>query len=114
MIKLENVSKTFGPTRALNPINLSIDKGSTTVLIGPSGCGKSTLIRTIMGLVKPDTGKVDIDGNTFTTDNVHELRKRMGYVIQDGGLFPSHRARQCLINGKAPRLEKRKNSSTCK
>ncbi|HEX3035232.1 MAG TPA: ABC transporter ATP-binding protein [Thermodesulfobacteriota bacterium] len=88
MIVLESVSKTFGSTKALNSINLTIDKSSTTVLIGPSGCGKSTLIRIIIGLVKADTGRVYIDGEILSSENIAALRKRMGYVIQEGGLFP--------------------------
>ncbi|HEX3036791.1 MAG TPA: ABC transporter ATP-binding protein [Thermodesulfobacteriota bacterium] len=88
MIVLENVSKTFGSTKALNFINLTIDKSSTTVLIGPSGCGKSTLIRIIMGLVKTDTGRVNIDGEILASENITSHRRRMGYVIQEGGLFP--------------------------
>ncbi len=88
MIVLENVSKTFGSTKALDSINLKIDKSSTTVLIGPSGCGKSTLIRIIIGLVKADTGRVNVDGETLTSENITPLRRRMGYVIQEGGLFP--------------------------
>lgn len=88
MIVLENVSKRFGSTKALNSISLTIDKSSTTVLIGPSGCGKSTLIRIIIGLVKADTGRVYIDGEILSSENIAALRKRMGYVIQEGGLFP--------------------------
>jgi osmoprotectant transport system ATP-binding protein len=58
------------------------------VLIGPSGCGKSTLLRIIIGLIEPDQGQVLIGGEQLTPANVMELRRKMGYVIQDGGLFP--------------------------
>ena len=88
MIKLENISKTYGSTRALDSINLTIQPGRTTVLLGPSGCGKSTLIRLIIGLIKPDQGSVYLEGQMLTSSNVFALRQRMGYVIQEGGLFP--------------------------
>ena len=88
MIKLENISKTYGSTRALDSINLNIQPGRTTVLLGPSGCGKSTLIRLIIGLIKPDQGSVYLEGQMLTSSNVFALRQRMGYVIQEGGLFP--------------------------
>jgi osmoprotectant transport system ATP-binding protein len=88
MIRLENLSKTYGYTRALHDINLVVQPGKTTVLLGPSGCGKSTLIRLIIGLIKPDKGSVYVDGKMLMLSNVFALRRRMGYVIQEGGLFP--------------------------
>jgi osmoprotectant transport system ATP-binding protein len=63
------------------------------VLIGPSGCGKSTLLRLLVGLTMPDTGSVLFEGVPVTPANVLALRRRMGYVIQDGGLFPHLTAR---------------------
>ena len=65
----------------------------TSVLIGPSGCGKSTLLRTLIGLVVPDEGTVDVGEIRVAPDTVRELRHRTGYVIQDGGLFPHLTAR---------------------
>ena len=88
MIVIENVSKRYGAHTALAPTSLTMAAGTTTVLIGPSGCGKSTLLRLIVGLIAPDTGAVLIDGAEVTPANILELRHRMGYVIQDGGLFP--------------------------
>jgi len=88
MIKLDNVSKTYGSTTALDSINLAIQPHRTTVLLGPSGCGKSTLIRLIIGLIKPDEGSIYVEGELLTLSNIFMLRQRMGYVIQDGGLFP--------------------------
>lgn len=88
MMELRNVSKKYGTTIAVNSINLTIQPGSTTVLLGPSGCGKSTIIRLIIGLIKPDEGSVYVEGEMLTPSNVFTLRQRMGYVIQDGGLFP--------------------------
>lgn len=88
MIALEEVAKTYGAQIALRPTTLAIEQGRTTVLIGPSGCGKSTLLRMIVGLIRPDGGRVVIDDEELRPDNVERLRHRIGYVIQEGGLFP--------------------------
>ena len=88
MIAVENVSKTYGGQTALAPTSLTFAEGKTTVLIGPSGCGKSTLLRVIVGLITPDRGRVVLDGQDMTPANVEEMRHGIGYVIQDGGLFP--------------------------
>ena len=88
MIKLENISKSYGDVKALNGFSHSFSKERTTVIIGPSGCGKSTLIRLITGLAKPDKGLVNIDGNIVAESNIENIRTRLGYVIQEGGLFP--------------------------
>lgn len=99
MLKLEDVSKKFGDTIALAPVSLEFPAGSTTALLGPSGCGKSTLLRMIMGLLPCDTGQVLLDGQPLTRSNVLGLRQKMGYMIQDGGLFPHLTVRQniCLM-----------------
>jgi osmoprotectant transport system ATP-binding protein len=94
MLQLVNVSKAFGSTQVLSPTDLSVDAGRTTVLIGPSGCGKSTLLRLMIGLIEPDSGSVRFDGTELTPANVMALRRRMGYVLQEGGLFPHLTARQ--------------------
>ena len=88
MLHLRGVSKRFGPIEALHPTDLAIRTGWTTVLIGPSGCGKSTLLRLMIGLLWPDSGTVSFEGKTIAPDNVLSVRQRMGYVLQDGGLFP--------------------------
>jgi osmoprotectant transport system ATP-binding protein len=88
MIKLKGVSKTYAQTVALTTIDLTIQTGHTTVLIGPSGCGKSTLLRLIIGLIQPDSGNITIDRETMSAKILFQLRQRMGYVIQEGGLFP--------------------------
>lgn len=87
-ISLTNVSKSYGKTVALAPLTLEFTPGTTTVLIGPSGCGKSTLIRIVMGLILPDSGTVRVDNDQLTASNVASLRHKMGYVVQEGGLFP--------------------------
>jgi osmoprotectant transport system ATP-binding protein len=93
MLELVDVSKRFGDTTVLEPLSLTIEPGRTTVLIGPSGCGKSTLLRIMIGLIAPDTGQVRFDGITLSPENVLILRRKMGYVIQEGGLFPHLTAR---------------------
>ncbi len=94
MFELDGVSKSFGGVRALRHVTLSVPAGRTTVLIGPSGCGKSTLIRLMIGLVAPDAGRVSFAGRALDANSAPALRRRMGYVIQDGGLFPHLTARQ--------------------
>ena len=97
MIELDRVSKSYGSVRALEPATLEFGEGVTTVLIGPSGCGKSTILRLIVGLIRPDSGRVRIDRDVLRPENVVELRRRMGYVIQGGGLFPHLTARQNVV-----------------
>jgi osmoprotectant transport system ATP-binding protein len=88
LIALENVSKAFGPKAVLAPTSLAPAAGRTTVLLGPSGCGKSTLLRLMVGLIAPDSGRALFDGTEISPTNVDGVRHRIGYVIQEGGLFP--------------------------
>jgi osmoprotectant transport system ATP-binding protein len=94
MIELKGVSKSFGGSLVLPTLDLTIMPGRTTVLIGPSGCGKSTLLRLMIGLVRPDAGSVVIAGKELTPTTVLDVRRGLGYVIQDGGLFPHLSARK--------------------
>ena len=93
MLQLVGVSKSYHGALALHPTDLTVPAGQTTVLIGPSGCGKSTLLRLMAGLLVPDTGAVTFDGVPVTPDNARQLRQRIGFVVQDGGLFPHLTAR---------------------
>jgi osmoprotectant transport system ATP-binding protein len=88
LIVLSNVSKSYGAARALLPTSLTVEAESCLALIGSSGSGKSTLLRLILGLIWPDTGSITIAGETMNPRRAQSLRLRMGYVIQDGGLFP--------------------------
>jgi len=97
MIELRGVSKSYAGSVVLAELDLAIAAGSTTVLIGPSGCGKSTLLRLMIGLIRPDAGSVTVDGTELTKATVLEVRRRLGYVIQDGGLFPHLNARDNVI-----------------
>ena len=94
MLELIGVSKAYQRSNALYPTDLTLPSGKTTVLIGPSGCGKSTLLRLMIGLIAPDTGTVRFQGLELTPVTARSLRQRMGYVVQDGGLFPHLTARQ--------------------
>ncbi len=93
LIQLKAVSKTYGNLCALKSTTLDIPTGKTTVLIGQSGCGKSTLLRLIIRLITPTTGSITFEGNPLTEQNITTIRHRIGYVIQDGGLFPHLTAR---------------------
>jgi len=93
MLELVDVAKAFGSTQVLKPTTLRLEQGKTTVLIGPSACGKSTLLRLMIGLIEPDQGQVLFDGEPITPANVMLVRRKIGYVIQDGGLFPHLSAR---------------------
>lgn len=94
MIELKGVTKRYGDAVALQPTDLSFEVGQTTALIGPSGCGKSTLLRLIVGLILPTEGTVTFDGQPVNPSTAIEVRRKVGYVIQDGGLFPHLTARQ--------------------
>jgi osmoprotectant transport system ATP-binding protein len=93
VLKLNNISKRFNKDQALYPFSYEACAGQTSVFIGPSGCGKSTLLRLIAGLLKSDTGEILIDGLALSEETLYQFRQRMGYVIQEGGLFPHLRAK---------------------
>src|SRR5437879_12129705 len=80
-----DASKRYADAAALHPTNLSLERGKTTVLIGPSGCGKSTLLRLIIRLIQPDSGAITFGDELIVPDNIDALRRRIGYVIQEGG-----------------------------
>ena len=94
MIDLQGVSKLYDGDAALDAVDLAIPAHQTTALIGPSGCGKSTLLRLIAGLVQPDQGSVTLAGRPLNQANLPAIRQNLGYVIQEGGLFPHMTARQ--------------------
>jgi osmoprotectant transport system ATP-binding protein len=85
---LRSVTHTFGRVVAARDLTLEIPRGQTTVLLGPSGGGKSTALRLMLGLLIPQQGEVRFQGECITPHNARGLRRRMGYVIQGGGLFP--------------------------
>jgi osmoprotectant transport system ATP-binding protein len=88
MIRVETIQKRYGERTVLAPTSLVFAQGQTTALIGPSGCGKSTLLRLIAGLIAPDSGRIFLGSEELTPENGEVQRRQIGYVIQDGGLFP--------------------------
>lgn len=89
-IMLEEVTKTYPGQKksAVGGLTLEIPAGSIVMFVGPSGCGKTTTLKMINRLIEPSSGKIVIDGEDVTGMNGDELRRRIGYVIQAGGLFP--------------------------
>ncbi|MEC1288711.1 choline ABC transporter ATP-binding protein OpuBA [Bacillus mojavensis] len=89
MLTLQNVSKTYkGGKKAVNSVNLEIEKGEFICFIGPSGCGKTTTMKMINRLIEPSAGQIFIDGENIMEQDPVELRRKIGYVIQQIGLFP--------------------------
>jgi osmoprotectant transport system ATP-binding protein len=88
MIEIHGVTVHYGTEIALRGIDLDLQSRRTSVLIGPSGCGKSTLLRVITGLSIPASGYVKIENERITPENISDIRKNIGYVVQSGGLFP--------------------------
>lgn len=88
MIALEQVSRRYATVAAVDDVSLTIGKGRFVALVGASGSGKSTLLRMINRLEQPDAGRVLIDGRDVTAEPAHALRRRIGYVFQQHGLFP--------------------------
>lgn len=89
LLKLENVSKVYkGGKKAVNGIHLDIAKGEFICFIGPSGCGKTTTMKMINRLIEPTSGSIYIDGENIMTQDAVKLRRKIGYVIQQIGLFP--------------------------
>ncbi|MCM8780323.1 MAG: ABC transporter ATP-binding protein [Candidatus Omnitrophica bacterium] len=92
MLEIINLNKSFNEHKVLDNVNLKIERGSTCVIIGRSGCGKSVLLKHIVGLLKPDSGKIFIDSKDVTNLDEKEwdkLRMRIGLVFQGGALFDS-------------------------
>jgi osmoprotectant transport system ATP-binding protein len=88
MITLESIYKRYAHVIALHDISLYCGNGSITTLLGESGSGKSTILRIVAGLVDADKGVVSVGGERITAETLPKIRLRMGYVIQEGGLFP--------------------------
>jgi osmoprotectant transport system ATP-binding protein len=88
VLKLESVTKRYGGREAVHELTLDVGDGETCVLIGPSGCGKTTTLRMVNRLVEPTSGRIVIDGEDVTSVDPVQLRRRIGYVIQQVGLFP--------------------------
>lgn len=88
MFSLRAVTKRYGEAVALDAIDLEFQHGQTTALLGPSGCGKSTILRLLAGLIEPDSGEIYFGTQQVTCARLPGIRQLIGYVIQEGGLFP--------------------------
>src|SRR5688572_14189542 len=88
MLDFSDVSKAFNGTTVVHPLNLSIEAGEVVVLLGPSGCGKTTILRMVAGLVAPSGGRITVDSLPLNDETISAVRRNLGYVIQEGGLFP--------------------------
>src|SRR5580700_5078939 len=102
IIELRGVTKRYGQLTALDALTLAVEAGSFTALLGGSGSGKTTALKTINGLVTPDAGEVRVGGRAIGEEAGWELRRRIGYVFQEIGLFPHMTVAENI--GVGPRL----------
>jgi len=97
IIRFQSVSKSFGKNKVLDSMSMEIPKGKITFIIGKSGEGKSVTLKHIVGLIKPDSGRIEVDGdevNARILQNIERIRRKIGYLFQDGALFDSHSVAQ--------------------
>lgn len=102
MIVVKNITKAFGAHTAVDNISFSVNGGETVVFLGTSGCGKTTLLKMINRLIDPDSGEISIDGHSIGDQRPEALRKKIGYVFQNNGLFPHYTIEENI--GIVPRL----------
>ena len=102
MIEVKNITKTFGAHTAVDDISFTVREGETVVFLGTSGCGKTTLLKMINRLIEPDSGEILIRGHRITDQQPEDLRRNIGYVFQNIGLFPHYTIAQNIST--VPRL----------
>ena len=102
MIEVKNITKTFGAYTAVDNISFTVGEGETVVFLGSSGSGKTTLLKMINRLIDPDSGEILIDGRRITERRLEDLRRKIGYVFQNNGLFPHYTIEENI--GTVPRL----------
>jgi osmoprotectant transport system ATP-binding protein len=90
MIAIHNITKTFGPHKAVDNVSFAVRDGETVVFLGTSGSGKTTLLKMINRLIEPDAGEIMIDGLNVAHGRPEDLRRKIGYVFQNNGLFPHY------------------------
>jgi osmoprotectant transport system ATP-binding protein len=88
MLEFHGVSKAFHRVTVVHPLDLHIRLGEVVVLLGPSGCGKTTILRMVAGLDWPTSGQISVDSIRLNRQSISAVRRKLGYVIQEGGLFP--------------------------
>src|SRR5665213_3743143 len=94
MIKVEHLSKHFGKVKAVDGISFEVKEGENLILLGTSGCGKTTTLKMINRLIEPDSGSITVNGKNITSQPPEELRRGIGYVLQNNGLFPHYTVAQ--------------------
>jgi osmoprotectant transport system ATP-binding protein len=104
MITFDRVTKRYGDVDAVHELSLEVPSGEIVIFVGPSGCGKTTSLKMINRLIEPTSGVISIDGHDTAHVDVNELRRSIGYVIQQIGLFPHYTVAENLAT--VPRLEK--------
>ena len=97
IITFTNVSKRYGDTVVLSEIELEIPNEQTTVIVGQSGCGKTTLLRMVNGLIKPDSGRLEVFGDLVPEENIENFRRKIGYAVQGAGLFPHVSVKENIV-----------------
>ena len=97
IITFTNVSKRYGDSVVLSEIDLEIPNGQTTVIVGQSGSGKTTLLRMVNGLIKPDSGRLEVFGDLVPEDNIENFRRKIGYAVQGAGLFPHVSVKENIV-----------------
>jgi osmoprotectant transport system ATP-binding protein len=104
MITFDRVTKRYGDVDAVHELSLEVPSGEIVIFVGPSGCGKTTSLKMINRLIEPTSGVISIDGHDTAHVDVNELRRSIGYVIQQIGLFPHYTVAENVAT--VPRLEK--------
>ena len=97
IITFTNLSKRYGDTVVLSEIELEIPNGQTTVIVGQSGSGKTTLLRMVNGLIKPDSGRLEVFGDLVPEENIENFRRKIGYAVQGAGLFPHVSVKENIV-----------------
>ena len=97
IITFTNLSKRYGDTVVLSEIELEIPNQQTTVIVGQSGSGKTTLLRMVNGLIKPDSGRLEVFGDLVPEENIENFRRKIGYAVQGAGLFPHVSVKENIV-----------------